>query len=227
MTATLNSTGVAYGDSTQQNSAWIGGRGQVFTASGTFTVPTGVTAVKVTVVGGGGGSANGSGASGGSGGTSSFGAYVSATGGTGGNSTNFGYVAGGTGTGGQINETGGYGGPNGGGAAGFGGDALAIYDSTYTDIVLFHGNGKFGKGGINPVYGNVGSAPAAYNSPNGYGSGAQTNYAFPGGGGGGVSTGYVTGLTPGASITVTVGAGGTAAPSNGYAGLAGIVIVEW
>lgn len=32
-----------------------GGRGQVFTANGTFTIPTGVTALKVTVLGGGGG----------------------------------------------------------------------------------------------------------------------------------------------------------------------------
>lgn len=31
-----------------------GGRGQTFTANGTFTIPTGITAIKVTVVGGGG-----------------------------------------------------------------------------------------------------------------------------------------------------------------------------
>lgn len=35
---------------------YAGARAQIFTAGGTFTVPTGVTAVKVTVVGGGGGS---------------------------------------------------------------------------------------------------------------------------------------------------------------------------
>ena len=34
-----------------------GGRGQVFTSNGTFTIPTGVTALKITVVGGGGGGA--------------------------------------------------------------------------------------------------------------------------------------------------------------------------
>lgn len=34
--------------------AYAGGRGQVFTSTGTFTVPAGVSAVKVTVVGGGG-----------------------------------------------------------------------------------------------------------------------------------------------------------------------------
>lgn len=46
---------------------------QVFTTSGTFTVPVGVTKLKVTVVGGGGG--------GSAGGTTSFGALCSATGG--------------------------------------------------------------------------------------------------------------------------------------------------
>jgi hypothetical protein len=89
---------------------YIGGRGQVFTTTGDFTVPAGITAVKVTVVGGGGngGSVTGlnSGGGGGGGGgvaiefvtgltpggtvtvtvgsaagTSSFGAYCSATGG--------------------------------------------------------------------------------------------------------------------------------------------------
>jgi len=34
-----------------------GAQGQVFTSSGTFTIPTGITAIKVTVVGGGGGGA--------------------------------------------------------------------------------------------------------------------------------------------------------------------------
>lgn len=55
MAASLNTNGVLYGDSTQQNTAFIGGKGQIFTSSGTFTVPTGVTAVKVTCIGGGGG----------------------------------------------------------------------------------------------------------------------------------------------------------------------------
>ena len=93
--------------------AYIGGRGQVFTTVGSgtpFTVPTGVTAVKVTVIGGGGngGTVTGTGSAGGGGGgggvsiefvtgltpgdavtvtvggaagTSSFGAFCSATGG--------------------------------------------------------------------------------------------------------------------------------------------------
>ena len=45
-----------------------GGRGQVFTSSGTFTLPTGVTAIKATVVAGGGGGGATSNQSGGGGG---------------------------------------------------------------------------------------------------------------------------------------------------------------
>jgi hypothetical protein len=109
---------------------------QVFTASGTFTVPAGITKVKATVVGGGGngGLGSGSGATGGggggtaigiftvspssshavtvggAGGTSSFGSLCSATGGASGvtGSTNAGGL-GGIGTGGQINIRGGTG----------------------------------------------------------------------------------------------------------------------
>ena len=55
MPATLNNTGVLFNDSSQQNTAFIGESAQAFTSSGTFTIPTGVTKIKVTVVGGGGG----------------------------------------------------------------------------------------------------------------------------------------------------------------------------
>jgi hypothetical protein len=47
-----------------------GGQGQAFTSSGTFTIPTGITAIKMTIVGGGGagGSTSSSGTQGGGGG---------------------------------------------------------------------------------------------------------------------------------------------------------------
>ena len=119
-------------------STYIGGRGQVFTADGTFTVPTGVTAVKVTVIGGGGNGASitatgGCGAGGGgagtaiefvtgltpggtvavtvgtAGNTSSFGAFCSATGGTSVAVNGTTGGAGGAGSGGDINLTGGTG----------------------------------------------------------------------------------------------------------------------
>jgi hypothetical protein len=62
----LTAVGTSGNVLTSNGSAWVssapasggGGRGQVFTSSGTFTVPTGVTGVKVTVIGGGGGGGN-------------------------------------------------------------------------------------------------------------------------------------------------------------------------
>ena len=63
MPTSVTSTGVTFPDATTQTTAaapssYVGGRGQVFTSSGTFTVPTGVTSVAVTVLGGGGGGGN-------------------------------------------------------------------------------------------------------------------------------------------------------------------------
>lgn len=60
MPTSVTSTGITFPDATTQTTAaaassYVGGRGQVFTSSGTFTVPTGVTSVAVTVQGGGGG----------------------------------------------------------------------------------------------------------------------------------------------------------------------------
>lgn len=55
MATSLNASGVLFNDSSTQATAFVGGRGQVVTASGTFTIPAGITALKVTVVGGGAG----------------------------------------------------------------------------------------------------------------------------------------------------------------------------
>ena len=55
---------------------------ELFDASGTFTVPAGVTVVWVTVVGGGMGGTSSSGVAGVEGGSSSFGAYLTAIGGS-------------------------------------------------------------------------------------------------------------------------------------------------
>ena len=111
---------------------------QVFETSGTFTVPAGITVVKVTVVGGGGNGGNTSGTGtaqggagggaaieyisgltpgdtvtvtvGGAAGTSSFGAYCSATGGASGTETTAYNTSVGTGSGGNFNVSGGRGG---------------------------------------------------------------------------------------------------------------------
>ena len=99
MPATLNSTGVLYNDSTQQNTAWSGRRFQVFTSSGNFTVPTGITSLEVhCIAGGGGGGRNTNGGNGGYGAGIitglTPGAVISVTVGSGGN--------GGQGSGGNL-----------------------------------------------------------------------------------------------------------------------------
>ena len=183
-------------------SAYIGGRGQVFTSSGTFTVPAGVTSVKVRGCGGGGGS----GASPGAGGTTSFGAYCSATGGSG-------QATPGTGSGGDINLTGGKGGiadtnsAGTGGAVGGGSGGAVANGSSATPTGLLGGAGDFPATG----YGN--------------GAGAQ-QVGYHGGAAGGYFEKYITGLTPGSSIMVTIGHSG-AAGTNGANGAPGICIVEW
>ena len=62
MAVTLGSTGITFPDATTQTTA-AGASGfssmQVFTSSGTFTVPAGITKVKVTVYGAGGGGGGG------------------------------------------------------------------------------------------------------------------------------------------------------------------------
>jgi hypothetical protein len=55
-TGTPSSSTFLRGDGSWQAAGGGGGRGQAFTSNGTFTIPAGVTALKVTVVGGGGNS---------------------------------------------------------------------------------------------------------------------------------------------------------------------------
>ena len=159
---------------------YTGARGYIFAWSGTFTVPAGVTAVKVRGCGGGGGGGGGST----QGGTTSFGPYCSATGGINGPSGGTGGVS----TGGDINVAGGV--------------------RTTTSGGLCGGAGLLG--------GSSTSSPAT-----GYGNGGFSSGNH--GGGGGYFERYITGLTPGGTIAVTIGAGGT----GGALGTPGICVVEW
>jgi hypothetical protein len=203
------------------------GRGQVFTSSGTFTIPSGTTAVKVTVIGGGGNGANmtpangtagggGGGTSiryitnlvpgntvsvtvGGAGGTSSFGAFCSATGGVspGTNSRTAG--AGGNGTGGDINIPGGSGGSGG-----------------YQVINSYSGETFYSMGGG----GATNYAPPGQSSF--WGIGPSTN-AFTTTSGGFANAGSSgTGFGAGGG-----GAAGNNGSRNGGAGTPGIVFIEW
>ena len=190
------------GSITLNSSSLPGVLGQVFTSNGTFTIPSGVTAIKVTIVGGGAGGPYLSGCCynfGTSGGTSSVASgtqsisTISATGGSVGRGSS-GPVPGGYGSGGDLNFTGG------------------------------GGNKGFLSGGS--IFGGAGGWQSAGGS---YGASGGTNqnvsYAATviGPSGAGAAIKYLTGLTPGNTLAVTVGAGG----SGSYNGAGGVVIFEW
>jgi len=188
MPISINNTTLTFNDATTQTTAataYVGPSVQSFTASGTFTVPTGITKVKVSAIGGGGGGGGG-GTVGGNGGNSSFGSSVVGGGGAGG----------------------GRGFDNGiecaVGPSGTQGSSTNI-PYNYSNFSL---TGTYGTGG----------------SP-----GGQQGCGASGGGGGSQGVGYVTGLTPGASITITIGGGGAGGTGGtaGTAGSAGAIAIEW
>lgn len=210
-----NSGGFVFPDNSTQTtaavSAYVGARGQVFTGNGTFTIPTSITALKITVVGGGGGG-GGSGGSGTAGGTSSVASgtqtisTISATGGSGG-VNGFSYAAGGSGSGGTQNLKGWQG----------------SCDYTGSGISGGPGGGTvFGGGGETGVAGAANTGGGG----GGFVGGGCTN-GRPGGGGGGAAISYLTGLTPGNTLAVTIGGGGTGAATGGANGAAGVVVFEW
>jgi hypothetical protein len=228
----LTSNGTTWVSSSQK----VLNGGQVFTSSGTFTIPANVTSVKVTVVGGGGGGRpatnngvnfiNGQGGGGGavaikyvSGLTSGTGVSVTVGAGGGSNATGGtssfgthcsatgGSASGGTATGGDVKLSGGTGG-------------VAGYDSTSGVSVSGSGAGS----------GAVGQAAVAIVG-SGIAIGAVGQVGFIGGqGANGVAGGVANGLN--ATGYGNGGSGGTAsspssAVGSGGSGSAGIVIVEW
>ena len=197
-----------------------------FTANGTFTIPSGVTKVKVTVIGGGGSgigyNANCCGVpvAGNTGGTSTVSSgtqtitTLTATGGSGGIISNVTY-SGGTGTNGDLNMTGSRGFYVGAssGTPSIGG-AAALYSAgginmqgggTYASITGAQAGQSYGGGGTGHAGGNMGGC------------------------GGGALIKFLTGLTAGNTLTVVVGAGGASTGNQNAsgAGKAGIVIFEY
>jgi len=190
----LTSNGTTWASAPLSTISGIGG--QVFNSSGTFTIPSGVTLLKVTVIGGGGGGQYYSGCcslSGGSGGTSSVSSgsqsisTISASGGAGGPGSGSTYQPGGIGSGGDINTRG----------------AQGVNSGSY--------------GMMGTVLGTVGGN----NQVPLYGGGG---YGNNGGSSGGTAIKYLTGLTPGNTLSVTVGGGGA---SSRQAGASGVVWFEW
>lgn len=217
-------------------SGGLGGM-QVFTANGTFTIPSGVTNVKVTIVGGGGGGASGSSAGGGGG--AGGGACIKfLTGLTSGNTLSV--TVGSAGSGGSSGYY------NSGGTGGT--SSVASGTQTITTLSATGGaGGKFYYASNTSPYG-AGSQGGIGSNGNmnirgGGGSPAPTlyggNYVQIGGFGGGSilgGQGYMnsTTATPanGASGSA-YGGGGTGGYSDGCtlysggAGATGIVIFEW
>lgn len=172
---------------------------QVFTSSGTFTVPAGVTKVKVTVVGGGGGG-------------SSYGGY----GGAGGGGTAIRIISGLT-PGGTVSVTvggGGAGGNTAGSAGATGGtSSFGAFCSATGGAGQLGGNGQNGLGGIGSG-GDLNFAGSA-------GAGSTGGSSFMGGGGT-----YLTGRA-GRAYGGGGGGGDGESDAGGGAGAAGVVVVEY
>jgi hypothetical protein len=193
--------------------SFSGLNGQVFTANGTFTIPTGINRLKVTVTGGGGGSSwyesNGIQYGGFNGGNSVVASGTQTistiTGGGGGGAGNPPPLA--TATGGSININ--------------GGRSNFQYSPDFMD-----GGGSYWF----PI-GTYGTSTGANGVPAtqigcGGGGGSQHLQGW-GGGGGATAIGFLTGLTGGNTLSVTVGAGGTNVAGAIGVGFRGIVVFEW
>jgi hypothetical protein len=192
---------------------------QMFTASGTFTIPAGVTAVKVTVVAGGGAGGGATTTSSAAGGGAAGGAAIKwLTGLTPGNTLAVTVGSGGTGVANGAGNTG-------------GASSVASGTQTITTITANGGGGgqisaqpgapgPVGSGGDLNLQGSAGTIPAL---PNLGGTGGGS--LFGGGGPFGLAGPGGPGGAPGAGGG---GAGGTASTTvPGGNGANGIVIFEW
>ena len=179
---------------------------QLFTASGTFTVPKGVDKVYLTGCGGGGAGYGGTTPTVTAGGATSFGSLLTLSGG-------------GAGTATAQGASGGFGGQKGWKIAQY-------YQSGGLDDNYYYnggGDSLFGTGG------------RSYSQPaTGYGAGGGTNsnsvLAGDYGGGGGAqctTMKQAISVIPGQTYTVTIGAGGTNNKISALNGTAGFLLVEW
>lgn len=213
-----------------QQGEYQGGHGQVFTSSGTFTVPTGVSCIKVTVLGGGGGGggSNGAGQFGLGGGAGGM-AIKFITGLTAGSS--YAVTVGGSGGGASAGNTGGSGGASSFGSfcsatGGSGGPRVAHTlngDSTFSMV-----NGGSGSGGDINITGDGGYHTYGLS----YLDRSTSTYGYCGGSGGsslfgmgGKPRGSASGMA--ASGYGSGGSGGGSGFYSGGSGSPGLVIVEW
>lgn len=192
-----------------------GGQCQATVTSGTsFTVPTDWSATGNYVEawgGGGGGGGDGSGSAGTAGTASTFNGTISAGGGSPGQSDGGSGAggAGGTASGGNDTNTNGQAGSAGTATSGKGGDAP---------------NGGAGGAGVNTANGNPGTAPG------GGGSGGDASGTAAGGGGSGAYVKSVNlDLTPGGSVSYTIGSAGSGGSggATGGAGALGRIVITY
>jgi hypothetical protein len=196
---------------------------QVFTSSGTFTVPINVTKVKVTVVGGGGSGNNGGSNNGGGGGGAGGCAIKWITGLTPGSSVS---VTAGTGGASISNATAGTNG-NAGGASSFGAYCSASGGGGAVSTLYTGGAGGAGTGGDINLTGGAGEG-SQYNSSYANGAGGGGGGVFGGGGAGGGGGNYYNNQTNVSGATYgSGGAGGYGGSINSGAGASGVVIVEY
>lgn len=201
----------------------------VFTSSGTFTIPSGKTTLKVTVVGAGGGgtgvnSTNAVSTAGSNGGFSRVASgtqtisNIDGNGGIGGAVTQSPYFgsSGGSATGGDLNFT---------GSAG---------DTGVTPGQAYYASGSggssfFGGGAANVIGNSAGIAGSNYGGGGSGGARSGNMQSGSGGGGGGTAIKYLTSVTPGNTLTITVGTGGAGGvdTSTGGAGANGVVVIEY
>lgn len=203
---------------TLQNVPTIGIHTLKFTASGTWTVPTGITSILVNAGagGGGGGASDASEAGGGGGGAGQTKFYeaISVTAGD------------------VLTITIGAGGAGGvsGGAASTAGGVTSIVDSTTSTTLLSLLAG--GGGGYGTIQGFIGSGSGYPAGGNGYWDSANS-MAFGGGGansifgGGGLLTVNAELGKPGALCAGSSGAAGGTTGNNGGNGGSGIMTIQW
>lgn len=182
-----------------------------YTTAGTytFTVPSGVTRMRVAVCGGGGGGALANNHTGGTGGTSKFGSLINATGGGGGTGA----------TNSKTPVAGAGGSPNGrSGNAGKVADGTTVAGGAGFALSFTMANGTYGAGG---------SAQGAsfYDDMNSF------DYHPAGGGSGGYNSNYVS-VTPLTTYSISVGGGGSASygDRNDYipkSGKSGFVLIAF
>lgn len=237
MPVSINNTTLTFNDGTTQTTAasassYVGIKSQVFTSNGTFTIPSGITALKVTLIGGGGGG----------------GAYTNeGAAGGGAGATCIKYLTGLT-PGNTLSVVVGAGGAGGVYYSGSAGGQSYVASGTQTITALYANGGSGGQGAGGPGMGMTGGAGGTasngtINITGQSGMNSSSNYSGCGYmhfvGWGGSSTMGMAALIPigrniggfpnGASGT-GYGCGASGVLSTqvyGTAGNAGIVIFEW